>query len=215
MAMSGLLLFPGAPIVFCSSCLLILAVTACVLPCMQVGAAEETRTSALKIRIIVDPAIPLSWHSPIAAFVEEAMWSEVHIISATNVAGETCVPCGEIDTETNGVTVVLCPDGQAGEDVNTGMVMDPVRHCGTLRTGLLEPQGEDVVSGSAKTDELWLTRVQKQTGAVVARLIGLTECPFWLCVIHADASMGDVDFKGRDLCPPCLDLLRHHLGIPD
>ena len=170
-----------------------------------------------KIQIVAAGEIGHRWERQILEHVRENLWiqTDIHRIDAVTNGVVSQMPSFCLDTPATSNTVTVCiVDGPVPEcGANVGAFdLYPEKQCGVVWASCLKPVAE---AGDADADGVWLARIQKQTGFVAARLLGHHECPFWLCVMHTDASMDDLDSKARGLCPPCLDEMRSRLGLPD
>lgn len=54
-------------------------------------------------------------------------------------------------------------------------------------------------------------RLEKETLRAVALLAGLEDCQWPRCALHPHRTVEELDFKSRNLCPPCQDRLREAL----
>lgn len=56
---------------------------------------------------------------------------------------------------------------------------------------------------TAKRNEVYARRVEKETMGGIAKLMGMKECPFKRCAASAWKTTKELDLKGRNFCPPC------------
>lgn len=170
-----------------------------------------------KIQIVAAGEIGQRWESQIREHVQENLWvqSDIRRIDAvTNGLVSQMPACCLASPEASNTVTVCIVDGPVpacGAHVGA-FDLFPEEHCGVVWASCLKPSAE---AGDADADGVWLARIQKQTAFVAARLLGQHECPFWLCIMHTDETMDDLDSKARGLCPPCRDEMRSRLGLPD
>ena len=58
------------------------------------------------------------------------------------------------------------------------------------------------------TDEVFARRVEKQTMLSIGMLLGMEACPNPQCALWDYSTLEELDSKGRNHCPPCLDRLQ-------
>jgi hypothetical protein len=80
------------------------------------------------------------------------------------------------------------------------MAVDMKAGVGVVRIRTLRPPGD--LTPEKKDVFQW--RIEKETMRSVALLAGMPDCPFPRCALRAHASEAEMDFKARNLCPPCL-----------
>lgn len=66
-----------------------------------------------------------------------------------------------------------------------------------VNVSALKPDGEDVT-------EQWARRVEREAMYVVGRLLGTQPCPFPQCAMMEHQTDFELDNKGRNICPPCM-----------
>ena len=86
-----------------------------------------------------------------------------------------------------------------------------------LRSGVVNVTAMSLPdSESSDAAERFARRIEKETMNVIARLLGMEECPWPHCALSPWDNAGQLDAKGRNLCPPCgenaQDILRQ-MGV--
>ncbi len=179
--------------------------------------AQQSEFSGSKVQILIAGEIGQRWEGQIREYFHENLWiqSDFRRIDAiTNgVASHMPSCCLESPLARNTVTVCIVDGPVPACGANVGAFdLFPEQRCGVVWAACLKPEEE---AGDPGADGVWLARIQKQTLFVAARLMGKIECPFWLCVMHADETIEDVDFKARGFCPPCRERMGTLVGFPN
>lgn len=91
------------------------------------------------------------------------------------------------------LVVVAYPE----EEIEAHGVLRPEKNVAVVNARSLEPVNED--------RERYARRVERGVMQAVGMLLGLPSCPNPQCVLWAYQTLQELDAKGRNYCPPCLE----------
>ncbi len=137
----------------------------------------------------------------VRAFVEQNMAVVVRALPPRDNAG------GSLDDEGRAVASLVA--GEVGylvalvspvEEIKAHGVFLPGDRVAIVNVAALRPEDGD--------EERHARRVERGTMQSFGMLLGLTACPNPQCVMWTYENMGELDTKGRNFCPPCLDALQ-------
>ncbi len=157
------------------------------------NAATDGKTIALVVSNQIDPAMT----DQVAAYLRSTFQSEVRLASPV-----VATPSASIEVAAAIVAGAMKPsDGIAlglvslTDSNSLGMVAAATGRVAILNVAALKSANADAGR--------YLRRVKRESGATVARLLGLKACPNPTCCLLKHRDEKELDQKGMNLCPPC------------
>ncbi|MCE9615689.1 MAG: hypothetical protein K8T26_15580 [Lentisphaerae bacterium] len=173
--------------------------------CLADGSAPASPST---IHLIVSAPSDPAWPERIARHVEETLSVPVIVTVQTGAPSATaafqCCQSLATEPEPRQLRVCLVFGVTPPSRVEIACEIKPEQQCATVWADGLKPGAQ---TASPQDAETWLMRVDKQVTYATGRLLGLQPCGFLLCVMHASATLEDVDLKAPNLCPPSREAL--------
>ena len=136
--------------------------------------------------------------SRVRQFVEDNIGVSVRLLPAQEPAGKTldeegaAVSALMTDRDICLVALVMPTEG-----IKAHGVILPQKHVAVVNAGALKPAGNDT--------EKYARRLERETMQSIGLLLGVSYCPNPQCVLWAYTTDDELDAKGRNFCPPCLE----------
>jgi hypothetical protein len=178
-----------------------LALITCAVTAASSMAGEEAApptAPATAVAIVPVGAVDVALAERVRAFVEENTAVQTRLLPARDVAGKT------LDEE-GAAAAALVGDGvmclvaivEPTEDVKPHGVLLPEQHVAVVNAKSLRPADGDA--------EKFARRLERETMQSIGMLLGLEPCPNPQCALWQYTTDEELDTKGRNFCPPCLE----------
>lgn len=180
-----------------------LVLAGCVMAAVTGPAGEEPLEAAKPaaekaIALVTAGAVDGALVARVKGFAETNLQVPVRLLAAQEATAETLDQEGQVLAKQMGpddvcLVALVAPAAEA----KAHGVMLPEQRVAVVNMTVLKPAGDDA--------ETYGRRVEKEVMQGVGMLLGMPQCPNPQCAMSPYSTGEELDAKGRNFCPPCLD----------